>query len=183
MKRVFTYLMMALMTMTFMTACDDDDDIAYTLEGTWRGNMYVSEIYNGAVYDATYTEITFLRDPYEYSSGQGYWVDYYDSGTPWGSYVANNIDWSVRNGVLYVYFRQEGTTIEIHDYRLSGGRFDGTIYYGNTTVNFELDHISSPNYGNYHWGFYDSYYSKKGSVTRSAGSGKPERIFRTNTDK
>lgn len=40
---------MALMAMTF-TSCDEDAEIAYTLEGTWSGNMYVSMEYDGRVY-------------------------------------------------------------------------------------------------------------------------------------
>ena len=59
---------MALMAMTF-TSCDEDAEIAYTLEGTWSGNMYVSMEYDGRVYDATYSELCFSRDPYRYSSG------------------------------------------------------------------------------------------------------------------
>ena len=64
----------ALMSMTIVS-CDDDDDIAYTLEGTWEGDMYIQSSYNGHTYDATYSEICFLKDPYKWSSGDGYWVD------------------------------------------------------------------------------------------------------------
>lgn len=43
MKKFTTLLTMAfiaLMSISF-TSCDDDSDIAYTLDGTWRGNMLV----------------------------------------------------------------------------------------------------------------------------------------------
>ncbi|MBQ3752095.1 MAG: hypothetical protein II864_00950 [Prevotella sp.] len=76
MKKIYTLLAMLLTMMAGSTfsSCDwdDDDAIAYTLEGTWKGNMYVNTYYDGNTYYATATEITFLRDPYRYSSGDGY---------------------------------------------------------------------------------------------------------------
>ena len=75
--------------------------------------MYISTRYDGRVYDATYTEVTFLKNPYAYSSGEGYWVDYY-SDAPW-DYVANHIEWSVDYGTINVYFVEEGTSIRIRD--------------------------------------------------------------------
>jgi len=38
---IFTMLLLAL-TATTLVSCDDDSDIAMTLEGTWKGNMQVS---------------------------------------------------------------------------------------------------------------------------------------------
>ena len=69
MKKMFTMLMMAMMAITF-TSCEDEM-IADTLEGSWKGNMYISTSWNGRVYDATYTEITFLKDPFCFKSGSG----------------------------------------------------------------------------------------------------------------
>lgn len=191
MKKISTLMMMtlvAMLTLSF-TSCDEDDDIAYTLEGTWEGNMYVSESYNGRTYDATYSEICFLRDPYSYSSGAGYWIDYY-SGAPW-KYIANHITWTVRDGALYVHFYEENSDVVIYDYRLSDGFFDGAIYYGNTRVDFSLQHTSSPNWGSYYWygddGWYDGWdyygYAKQGTITTRASKDsveQPKRFFRTN---
>ena len=45
MKKFTTLLTMAfiaLMSISF-TSCDDDSDIAYTLDGTWKGNMLVEK--------------------------------------------------------------------------------------------------------------------------------------------
>lgn len=84
MKKLSTLMTMALVAMMALTltSCDEDYDIAYTLEGTWRGNMYVSSVYDGYTYDATYTELCFVQDPYRYSSGTGYWIDHYAGGRP-----------------------------------------------------------------------------------------------------
>ena len=46
---ILAILMMAMTTFT-MTSCDEDDDIAYTLDGVWEGNMYMQSSYNGRVY-------------------------------------------------------------------------------------------------------------------------------------
>ena len=69
MKKVLrNILMMAFIATSAIgfTSCEDEK-IASTLEGTWRGNMYISSYYGGHSYNATYTEITFLKDPMSYA--------------------------------------------------------------------------------------------------------------------
>ncbi len=188
MKRIKTLLMTAMATLMALTltSCDEDWGIAYTLEGTWRGNMYVSSTYNGYTYDATYTELSFVQDPYKYSSGTGYWIDHYASGAPW-TYVANHTEWKVRNGVIRIHLLEEDTYVEIADYRLNDSHFDGSIHYGDTRVDFEMTHVSSPNWSSYHYGYdywYDSY-AKAAPTTRTTAdttattAGKAVRSFRT----
>ncbi len=162
--RFCTFMLVALLSFTFVS-CDEDDEIAYTLEGTWRGNMYVSCAYDGYEYQSTYSEICFLRDPYTYSSGNGYWVDHY-SRAPW-DYIANHIDWQVSNGVIRVWFREEGSYVEIHDYSLSDRYFSGTIYDGDNNVDFRLTHVSSPNWNDYEW--WDWYGAKQNAKMKSKG--------------
>ena len=178
MKKIYVLwtLMLAMMAGMAFTSCDwdDDDAIAYTLEGTWKGNMYVNTYYNGNTYYATATEITFLRDPYRYSSGDGYWVDYY-SRAPW-DYVANHIRWTVNYGRIRVYFIEEGTELEIYNYRLNDNRFTGYIAEYDNDVEFSLYHVSSPNWNNYRWGYdswYDGYYWSR--ETRGLAAEKPVR--------
>ena len=157
MKKIFTMLTMAMMALAF-TSCEDEY-IADTLEGTWSGNMYISSEWDGRYYDATSTEITFLIDPFRFTKGSGYWVDYYRNA-PWGNYVANHINWSVSNGVIYVYFVEDGDRIEIRDYRLSHNRFVGTIYDAGQIVDFDLYCVDRPSdyWDDYRWG-YDSWYN------------------------
>ena len=183
MKKMYNMLMMAMMGMMAlsMTSCDEDESIAYTLEGTWKGNMYISSEWDGRYYDATYTEITFSKDPYRYSSGTGYWVDYYNNA-PWGSYVANHIDWKVDYGTIYIYFREERTSLEIRDYHLNSSRFWGYINDSGTDVKFELYCVDRPNYNNHYWGYdsWDYYWSRtRGADGDSAKTlEKPHRIVR-----
>lgn len=176
MKKLYTLMTIALLAVLSMSfaSCNflwnDDDEIAYTLEGTWQGNMYVSSEWNGRVYDATYSEICFLRDPYRYSSGKGYWVDYYDN-YGWGrNYVANHIEWTVEYRTIKVYFVEERVTIWIEDYRLNDNYFTGVIYDGSNRVKFRLRHVDSPNWYNYEWGWNDYYYAKPNDMTRGASA-------------
>lgn len=181
MKKISTLITMtfvALMALS-LTSCDEDSGIAYTLEGTWRGNMYVSSAYNGRTYNATCTELCFLRDPFRFSSGTGYWIDHYASDAPW-RYVANHTEWTVRNGVIRIYLVEEDSYVEIANYRLDDNYFDGSIFYGNTVVDFQMNHVSSPNWNNYYYGYdhWIGYYAKPADATRSANDGdRPVRIF------
>lgn len=172
MKKIFTMLMMAMMALAF-TSCEDAQ-IAKTLEGTWRGNMYISTSYDGRVYNATSTEVTFLKDPYAYSSGKGYWVDYY-SGAPW-DYVANNINWRVDFGVIYVYFVEEDTEIRISNYRLDDDRFTGTLNDNGRPVDFELYYYSRPSnyYNGLRWGY--DYWSRTRGASDSTKVERPVRF-------
>ncbi len=162
-------MLMALMGITF-TACEDEF-IADSLEGTWSGDMYVSSYYDGRDYYATYSEITFSIDPFRFTKGSGYWVDYY-SGAPW-DYVANHISWRVDNGNIYIHFLDDNSSVVISDYHLSGSRFSGYIADGDYDVHFNLRHVASPNMDSYsYWGYdewYDDwYYGYYSRQTRSA---------------
>ena len=53
MKKLYTTLMIAmmgLMTLSF-TSCETDEEIAYDLEGTWRGNMSIADAYGESYVD------------------------------------------------------------------------------------------------------------------------------------
>jgi len=160
MKKIYNMLaiLLTMTAATTLTSCEwwEDDAIAHTLEGTWKGNMYVTSYYDNRYYTATATEITFLRDPYRYSSGDGYWVDYY-SGAPW-DYVANHIRWTVDNRRIKVYFVEENTEVFIYDYHLNDDRFSGWIEDGDNDVEFNLYHTSSPNWSSYSYWGYDDWY-------------------------
>ena len=162
-KYFYNIMVMAILATaaTGFTSCEDAE-IAHTLEGTWKGNMYISSYYGGHTYNSTYTEITFLKDPGAYSSGNGYWVDYY-SNAPW-DYVANHIEWTVDFGTIRIHFVEEGTSVRISDYHLNNDRFYGYLEDGNHDVEFELIHTSSPNWSSYrYWGhedWYDNWYSR-----------------------
>jgi hypothetical protein len=176
MKKLVYYAFAMMTTLFTLTSCDDQR-IANTLEGTWSGNMYISSRYNGRVYDATYSEVTFLKNPYAYSSGEGYWVDYY-SDAPW-DYVANHIEWSVDYGTIHVHFVEEGTSIRISDYHLNNDRFYGRINDHGTPVDFELYRVTGRNWSSYRWG-YDSWngYTRSDDSSENTNKEKPVRFVR-----
>lgn len=175
MKKFFSILpaiIFTMMALTLTTACDEDSHIAYTLEGTWRGDMRINSNYSGRTYYATYTVVDFERTN-TWSSGVGYWVDHY-SDAPW-DYVANHIEWTVVNGEIRIYFREDGTTLYIKDYVLNDERFRGTLWDNGQRVDFTLYHTASPNWNSYNrWGYdgWNSYWSRE--ATRGNGSDSTE---------
>ena len=178
MKKSLLKLIVLFIGLISLQSCDEN--IADTLEGTWEGNMYVSSVYDGMTYNATHTRICFLKDPFRYTSGGGYWVDYY-SGAPW-DYVANHIDWEVRNRTIYVHFIEENYNIRISNYRIDDDWFYGTLIDGDTPIRFELYHTTSPNWNQYkHWGWddYNYYYSKS---LNGKTPEKPRRTIRPITE-
>lgn len=155
MKKFITLLTMAfiaLMSISF-TSCDDDSDIAYTLDGTWKGNMLVE--YGGV--DAVYSVIHFDQTDGIYS-GTGYWIDYYQEDYWHGNnYIANRIRWTVCNKSIYIDFLDENSDgAIISDYALSDRKFSGYVeVLGNgNRAYFELYRDSySYNWRDYDWGY------------------------------
>lgn len=174
-KNIYTLITFFIvsLSMTVFTSCEDEE-IASTLEGTWAGDMYVEHEWSGRWYVTDYSEVTFLRDPYHYSSGQGYWVDYFNTKTPWGQkHYANHITWSVRNGVINIYFIEDDVDMQIRDYQLSNRRFEGQVYASDGAwYDFSLRYVASPeSYDDYYWGYDDRYfYAKKNSMMEETDS-------------
>ena len=60
-------MLLLALTATTLVSCDDDSDIAMTLEGTWQGKMKLRTEYQDQYYQVISSEICFLQDPYSYS--------------------------------------------------------------------------------------------------------------------
>lgn len=153
MKKFTTLLTMAfiaLMSISF-TSCDDDSDIAYTLDGTWKGNMLVE--YGN--HNALYSVIRFDQNDGIYS-GTGYWIDYF-KGNYWhgNNYIANRITWTVRNRNIYITLLDEGSDVVIYDYALGDRKFSGYVDADNgNRAYFELYRdYDSYNWRDYDWGY------------------------------
>ena len=166
MKKITSFLTIALIAIISFsfTACDNDSNVAYTLDGTWRGDMHVQ--YGN--YSSTNSVIRFDNNDGLYS-GTGYWVDYY-GGNYWNNrnYIANRITWTVRNRNIYIRLLDEGSEVVIYDYELSSNYFTGHVEANNG--NRAFFRLTKDN--NYNWR--DFYYNKIstsiGSISRSAST-------------
>lgn len=156
MKKSFTSFgiaFIALFTiMTSLTSCEDEQ-IAYDLEGSWEGYMYQEYEWNGRVYEPDFTEVTFSRNPYQYSEGTGYWVDYFKN-SPWSTdYITCEMDWWVDNRIIYIrLYDRYRTTFKICNYRLTDNVFSGTLYGDDGSIGeFHLRHTYSPHWRDYYY--------------------------------
>lgn len=171
MKKISSILMIAVMAIISLsfTSCDKDSDIAYTLDGTWKGDMY---IWYGN-YESSYSIIEFDQNDGWYS-GTGYWTDFYD-GNYWGTNnyrPSRKFSWTVRNSNIYINFYDGSSSITIYNYTITDNYFRGTMDAANgNRVTFNLSKYGS----SYNWN--DYYYNETntsiGSVTSSTDSIKP----------
>jgi len=168
----------AACAMMFSLQSCEDEIVANDLEGTWRGNLRMHMEYGGVEYTATYSQISFDRSPVQFTSGRGYWLDYYGASYGWGrNYVANHIEWNVRDRIIYVYFVEEDYSVEIREYRLTDYEFTGWLTDGYDTYSFRLYKIDDPDWDSYYYGY--DYYTRgrDGSVAT-----KPKRFLRKDAE-
>ena len=169
MKKFTTLLTMAFIALMSisLTSCDEDSDIAYTLDGTWRGNMYVQY---GNV-DATYSVIRFDQNDGIYS-GTGYWIDYFDRNYWHGNnYIANRIRWTVRNRNIYITLLDENSNVVIYDYALGDRKFSGYVEADNgNRAYFELSRDSYNWRDDYDWGYSKQYSGLENTQIVSRGA-------------
>ena len=169
MKKFTTLLTMAFIALMSisLTSCDEDSDIAYTLDGTWRGNMYVQY---GNV-DATYSIIRFDQNDGIYS-GTGYWIDYFDRNYWHGNnYIANRITWTVRNRNIYITLLDENSDVVIYDYALGDRKFSWYVEANNgNRAYFELSRDSYNWRDDYDWGYSKQYSGLENTQIVSRGA-------------
>lgn len=132
MKKLYTTLMMAMMAMMTLslTSCEIDEEIAYDLEGTWKGNMHIIDDYGE---ETTYSELTFIRYSNTSTEGMGLWDDYYEDGYC----VSTRFTWFVDWSDIIIDF-EDGVRVEIRDYRLTSGHFSGRFWDSYNEVAFDL---------------------------------------------
>lgn len=137
-----TVLLMAAMTFTFTSCDDEDEEIAYSLEGVWKGSI-VSGYYNRyGDYRESYTDtqIEFYNDPYSYASGSGREVDYNRNG--WTDVVY--FDYAVRNGNIYLDY-EDGSRVAIYKWGMYYDTFEGEFHdyrTGEYLASFKLYYVS-----------------------------------------
>lgn len=156
MRKIYTYMMMALMgamiTTTFTSCMSEDEEIAYDLSGEWQG--YMGEDYysywgyeGGRDYN---TVIRFYRDGYStYSrgatSGSGEQIDYVPG---YGSRY-RYFTWDVYRSEIRMRYHT-GEVVYIYDYAVNGNRFYGYMDCGDyKEIRFDLHKVT-----NFDWDYY-----------------------------
>lgn len=155
---IFSFILMTVMAFSF-TSCDDDVDIAQTLDGTWKGYLHTTLPYQGHDYVSSTAEVTFSAG---LNAGSGYWLDQY-SNAPW-DYVANRISWNVTNRKIYITFHDTQEKAVIRNYHLDDDYFYGEIEFNstNTWTEFQFVKTYSPRWDDYYWYGTDSWYHSWG---------------------
>lgn len=128
MKKFYTNIAVALMavfTMTALTSCDRDSDIAYDLDGIWQGTIignYYADRYGTTRTDYD-TEIRFYQDGVFSRGGTGYEID----RESWTGRISQfDFEWRVRDGRIYITY-DDGYRVVIRDWE---------TYYVNNTMRF-----------------------------------------------
>lgn len=152
-KTTALFIALAALFAVVLTSCEDEN-IAYDLEGTWKGDMYM--VRDGRY--ASYTQIEFVGNPFSLTRGTGEWLDQYSSRP--NDYFYSRIEWKVKDRKIYIWLLDDcdrnGNPFElvIWDYELYGDRFNGYVDYEGGSKEFNLYRTYDP-----HWD--DYYYSKK----------------------
>ena len=153
MKKINTYLMMALMTvltMTTFTSCDKDTRLAMDLNGVWSGTIvgdYYVNHYTGVVREDIYdSEICFYQDGDFSKGGTGYQID---RNRDTRQYTRFNFEWTVRDRKIYILYN-DGFEVFIRDYEIydvgSTRRFRGyfdDVHDGTTIASFDLVKVAN----------------------------------------
>lgn len=118
------------------TSCEEDQQLAFDLQGFWSGNMHMSYVdLDDVEWNSNDTEIYF--NCFFQTKGDGYQLDYYTGGDY--PAVFHKFSWDITDGVITIKYddpRMEGFNSRIYDYQLNADRFEG--YFGDSRYKFVL---------------------------------------------
>ena len=110
----------AMMSLSLVSCWDDDETIAFYLDGEWQGELLAAD---GQRYDVT---MFFDQNKNYYaSSGTGYEID---RGW-WGRNTRMAFDWRVSNGNIFITYADRTRVIVDYD-RLPRSSMRGERFYG-----------------------------------------------------
>lgn len=169
MKTTKTYLQGALLLvmLSLLTACDPDVDKGRMLSGRWFGDLGM--MVNG--YPARGSDIEFVPDTWESTSGYGTEIDYY--GRYGMTTIRHRFEWFVSNGVIFLRFDDPALDCMIRNYSLSDQYFRGYMDGAYSSSYFTLRAYEKywSDYGywreDYDYPYWGDYYVK-GSVEEGA---------------
>ena len=172
MKKLFTYLTMALVTVMMFTSCDElwrdreDREEAFTLEGTWTGyiDTYIYDRY-GLSGDSYRTTMYFERE--NSYGGWGYEVDY-DMYSRYDDYYYCEFEWEVYGGEIRIRYADSWNDVYIYDYSLSDYHFSGYMDDGTSRdIHFSLSYDNR-----FDWGYWTRSFTRSADHKNVQASGK-----------
>ena len=135
MKKFYTNIavaLMAVLTMTAFTSCDEDADIAYDLDGIWQGTIigdFYSDRYGTTRTDYD-TEICFYQSSTFSRSGTGYEID----RESWSGHISYSDGYKIVIRDWETYYM--GNTMRFRGY------FED-YYTGETVASFNLIKVAA----------------------------------------
>lgn len=159
MKKLTTLLTIAFLSlMTFsLTSCDEDHEIAFELDGTWRGQVESNK-------GPFYVDIRFHQSGFS-KHGTGY--EYDEAVYGYGESYAN-FNWSVDDGCIYMNY-DDGSHVVIANYTLRNGQLSGYLQNGRTGWKMGYIHLVRLSNNSYD-SSYNRYYSKKNQLIDDSNS-------------
>lgn len=128
-SRLASFLVLILLT-TMLHSCQEDEAIAYTLDGIWEGEVasdYFNYRWGTVTTEYQDVDMQFYVDEYARNSGVGVEYDYQSNGY----YVRCTFSYEVRNGIIYLSY-SDGSYVAIRNYHLTGSTFSGEFIDYNT---------------------------------------------------
>ena len=174
MKKMFTYMAMAAMTMALFTSCDvhwDWEDMedrceASMLDGTWTGQIDTYYYDRWGLTGDSYRTTMYFEQEDAYS-GWGYEVDY-DLRDRYSDYYYCEFEWEVYKGSIRIRYADSWNDVYIYDYRLNGNRFEGRMDDGSSKdILFRLNYD-----GAFSWGYWNSRSDTRGDGVSDSISGE-----------
>lgn len=161
MKRISSLLgllMTVALTLSLSSCQDNDERLAYYLDGIWQG--YITDGYEN--YDVT---MEFIQRGFYDSYGYGY---EYDTGWSRGRTTRTYFEWFVENRYIYIHYNDmpHGTYVVMDYDRLPRTSAEGVTligqfvdeYSGAWLADFRLHKVRN----------HDDYYAKEGAFDKDA---------------
>ena len=146
MKKILTFLFLAVTAMTFVSC--NDDEIAATLDGVWEGPVSL-----GRWNSYQWVDIEFSRQGYS----DGYGMEYDYQGKYSGTYIECPFTFKVTNGTIFMEY-EDGSRVAIRNYSLTDTQFSGEFCewignygVGNKIADFHFDKVTSWRHSRYNY--------------------------------
>ena len=154
MKKILTFLFLAVTAMTFVSC--NDDEIAATLDGVWEGRVSF-----GRWNSYQYVDIQFSRD--QYSAGNGMEYDYQGNS---GAAIPCPFTFKVVNGTIFMEY-EDGSRVAIRNYSLTDTHFSGDFYewVGNYSIGSYIAHFDFDKVTSWRHSRFDGYYTAQPDST------------------